>query len=436
VRVLKILGASAAVRRIFALAFATLTVLAAVAPAASAQDSLQIVAIVNDDAITKIDLIVRMQLVMHATGLQDSPEVRARLAPQVLRALIDERLKRAEAKRAGVTATRVEVERALAQLAQRNGMSIDQFNKAVEQDPLVAQAFSDEAAAAIAWEKLVRTKLGPTINVTQQDVDDEMRRINENIGKPEYQLAEIFLAVDQPDQDVAVRQSGERLMDQLRQGADFGRLARQFSQSTNATNGGLVGWVRPDQLDEELANAMTGMHPGQVTGPVKSTGGYYIMMLREVRQSGKSTPDDAVVSLKQIFVSAPASLPKAERDDAMKKIMAIRAQISNCTDMDAVGRQYMPPNTVDLGSAAVSDLPNEIKEIGRSLPVGQISDPVTVDTGIGIFMVCGRKLATDAAPTRDQVAKMLVANRLDQLARGYLRDLRRAAVIDIRNASL
>jgi peptidyl-prolyl cis-trans isomerase SurA len=433
---IKILGASAAVRRIFALAFGILTVLAAVGPTASAQDSLQIVAIVNDDAITKIDLIVRMQLVMHATGVQDSPEVRARLAPQVLRALIDERLKRAEAKRAGVTATRAEVERALAQLAQRNGMSIDQFNKAVEQDPLVAQAFTDEAAAAIGWEKLVRTKLGPTINVTQQDVDDEMRRINENIGKPEYQLAEIFLAVDQPDQDVAVRQSGDRLMDQLRQGADFGRLARQFSQSTNATNGGLVGWVRPDQLDEELANAVTAMQSGQVSGPIKSTGGYYILMLRQVRQSGKPTPDDAVVSLKQIFVSAPASLPQAERDAAMNKIMAIRTQISNCTEMDAVGRQYMPPNTVDLGTAAVSDLPNEIKEIGRSLPVGQISDPVTVDTGIGIFMVCGRKLATDAAPTRDQVAKMLVANRLDQLARGYLRDLRRAAVIDIRNASL
>jgi peptidyl-prolyl cis-trans isomerase SurA len=424
------------VRRILAFAFATLTVLSAAVPATRAQDSLQIVAIVNDDAITKIDLIVRMQLVIHATGMQDTPEVRARLAPQVLRALIDERLKRAEAKKAGITATRPEVERALAQLAQRNGMTVDQFNKAVEQDPLVAQAFTDEAAAAIAWEKLVRTKLGPTVNVTQQDVDDEMRRISENVGKPEYQLAEIFLAVDQPDQDAPARQSGERLMDQLRQGADFGRLARQFSQSTNATNGGLVGWIRPDQIDDELATAVVAMKPGQVSGPIKATGGYYILLLRQVRQSGKSSPDDAVVSLKQIFVSAPASLPQAQRDAALKKIMAIRSQISNCSEMDAVGNQYMPPNTVDLGTAAVSDLPEELKDIGRNLPVGQISEPVTVDTGIGIFMVCGRKLATDATPTRDQVAKMLVANRLDQLARGYLRDLRRAAIIDIRNASL
>ena len=100
-------------RRILAFAFSFLTVLSAAMPAVHAQDSLQIVAIVNDDAITKIDLIVRLQLVLHATGMQDTPEVRARLAPQVLRALIDERLKRAEAKRAGVTATRPEVERAL-----------------------------------------------------------------------------------------------------------------------------------------------------------------------------------------------------------------------------------------------------------------------------------------------------------------------------------
>jgi peptidyl-prolyl cis-trans isomerase SurA len=315
-------------------------------------------------------------------------------------------------------------------------MSIDQFNKAVEQDPLVAQAFTDEAAAAIGWEKLVRGKLGPTVNVTQQDVDDEMRRIQENIGKPEYQLAEIFLAVDQPDQDAAARQSGERLMDQLRQGADFAKLARQFSQSSNATNGGLVGWVRPDQLDDELATTVTSMKPGDATGPIRATGGYYILMLRQVRQAGKYGPDDAVVSLKQIFVSAPSTLAQADRDAAMQKILAIRKQVSNCADMDTVGSQYMPPNTIDLGSAAVSDLPDELKPIGRNLPIGQASDPVTVDTGIGIFMVCSRKLPSDAPPTREEVAKMLVANRLDQLARGYLRDLRRAAIIDIRNASL
>jgi peptidyl-prolyl cis-trans isomerase SurA len=423
-------------RRLFLFAFAVAVALYAAVPPVPAQDSLQIVAVVNDDPISKIDLLVRMQLVIRTTGLKDSPEVRARLAPQVLRALIDERIKRSEAKAQGITASPPEVEQALTQLAQQNGMTIDQFNAVVRQDPLVAQAFADEAAANIAWNKLVSAKLGPEVNVTQQDIDEEMRRVTENLGKPEYEIGEIFLAVDQPDQEAAVHQSADRLMDQLHQGSDFGRLAAQFSQARSASRGGVLGWVRPDQLDEELADAVVAMKPGQFDGPIRSTGGYYIIQLLRTRPIGKADPDETTVSLKQIFVPAASTLPKAEIDAAMAKVQALRARISDCDTMNKVGSEVMPANTIDLGASAIADLPDELKDIGRSLPIGQISAPIQVDTGIGLFMVCQRTPAKDQSPSRAAVARGLIASRLEELARGYLRDLRRAAVIDIRNAAL
>src|SRR5262249_27194128 len=90
-----------------------LVLLAAIAAPSFAQDSLDIVAVVNDQAISKIDLMVRMQLVMRSTGLKDSPEVRARLTPEILRALIDDRLKKQEANSQGITVTRAEIQRAL-----------------------------------------------------------------------------------------------------------------------------------------------------------------------------------------------------------------------------------------------------------------------------------------------------------------------------------
>ena len=417
-------------------ALALLAGLCVFAPELRAQDSLQIVAVVNDDPISKIDLIVRMQLVMHSTGLKDTPEVRARLAPQVLRTLIDERIKKGEAQAQGIKATPAEVEQALTQLAEQNGMTIDQFNAAVQRDPLVAQAFADQAAATIAWNKLVNAKLGPEVNVTQQDIDEEMRRVTDSMGKPEYQIAEIFLAVDQPDQDAAVRQSADRLMEQLRQGADFSRVAAQFSQARSAPQGGLIGWARPDQLDQELADAVVKMQPGQYDGPIRSTGGYYILQVRRTRAIGKADPDDTVVDLKQIFIQAPSTLPKAQIDAAMAKVMGLRARISNCDDMEKVGGEVMPAGSIDLGENTIADLPDELKDMGRNQPVGKVTAPVQVDTGIGIFMVCKRKVAQDLTPSRAAITRKLVAARVDELARGYLRDLRRSAVIDIRNAAL
>ena len=420
--------------------FATVLLLAAaIGPrVAPAQDSLDIVAVVDDEPISKIDLLVRLQLVLQSTGLKDSPQLRARLAPEVLRSLIDDKLKTEEAKRQGVTASRAEVQRVLAQVAASNNMSIEQFNKAIERSPLVAQAFSDEATAQIAWEKLVRNKLGPTVNVTPQDVDDEMRRVKESFDKPQYELAEIFISVDQPDQEAAARQSAQRLIDQLHQGVEFGRLAQQFSQSTSAAKGGLIGWVRPDQMDQEIADVLVRMKPGDISDPVRSAGGYYILQLRDVRQGGnaKPNPDDTIVDLKQIFIAVQSTAPKDKIEDAMRKINLVRTQVKNCGDMDRIGRDYMQPDAIDLGKSTVGELPEELKPLARDLPVDQVSAPIQVDTGIGIFMICERQVPQQGMPTRDQVTRMLIGMRLDQLARGYLRDLRRAAVIDIRNATL
>jgi peptidyl-prolyl cis-trans isomerase SurA len=420
--------------------FATVLLLAAAigSRVAPAQDSLDIVAVVDDEPISKIDLLVRLQLVLQSTGLKDSPQLRARLAPEVLRSLIDDKLKTEEAKRQGVTASRAEVQRVLAQLAAANNMSVEQFNKAIERSPLVAQAFTDEATAQIAWEKLVRNKLGPTVNVTPQDVDDEMRRVKESFDKPQYELAEIFISVDQPDQDAAARQSAQRLIDQLHQGVEFGRLAQQFSQSTSAAKGGLIGWVRPDQMDQEIADVLVRMKPGDISDPVRSAGGYYILQLRDVRQGGQAqpNPDDTIVDLKQIFIAVQSTAPKDKIEDAMRKINLVRTQVRNCADMDRIGRDYMQPDAIDLGKSTVGELPEELKPLARDLPVDQVSAPIQVDTGIGLFMICERQVPQSGMPTRDQVTRMLIGMRLDQLARGYLRDLRRAAIIDIRNATL
>jgi peptidyl-prolyl cis-trans isomerase SurA len=423
------------------LRFLALVVIAIAALGASiclAQDSLDIVAVVNDQPISKIDMLVRMQLVMQSTGLQDTPQTRARLAPEVLRALIDDRLKKQEANRQGITVSKAEVERALGQIAAANKMSLEQFNQAIQQNPLVAQSFTDEATAQIGWEKLVRTKLGPSINVTEQDVDDEMRRVREGYDKPRFQVAEIFISVDQPDQDAAARESAQHLIDQLHQGADFSRLAQQFSQGASAPKGGLIGWVRPDQLDQEIADALIKLKPGDISEPIRSAGGYYVLQLRDMRQGGQvqANPDDTVVALKQIFIGVEANSPKEKMEQAMRTIQIVRSQVKSCADMDRIGRDYMPADAIDLGKSTVGELPEELKVIGRDLPIGQPSDPLQVETGVGIFMICERQQAQGGMPTRDQVRRVLVGLRLDQLARGYLRDLRRAAVIDIRNATL
>jgi len=267
--------------------------LASVAPAV-AQDSLKIAAVVNDDVITVVDLVVRTRIALIASNQPDTPQNRSQLVIPALRNLIDERLKAQAVKAYGIEVAPADVDAHLEQLAQQNSLTVDQFKAALVSRGVLVDSFTDQIRTEIGWTQLVRQRYRNVATVTDKDVDEELADYQANVGKPEYSLAEIFLPVYSPNENEEVRTTAEGLMDQLRNGADFGALARQFSQSATATLGGQLGWSRLDQFDPAVANAVGGMTPGQITGPIQIPGGYSIMMLRDQRDAAAAPDREAV----------------------------------------------------------------------------------------------------------------------------------------------
>ena len=259
------------------------------------QDTLRIVALVNDDVITAIDLAVRTEVIISSTGVPDTPEARQRLRPQVLRALIDDRLKQQAADKEGVSVPQDRIDERMSQLAQNNHMSLDQFREALKHNNIEPGWLEDQIRTEIAWGMLINRKFRSGIIITDADVDAAERRMREDAGKTEYRLAEIFLSVDDPNETETVRESAQKLIDQLKGGVDFSEIARQFSQSSTASNGGLLGWVAPGDLPPEIATAVEGLQPDTVAGPIRSEGGFHILKVLDQRQlaaTGGQSRDD------------------------------------------------------------------------------------------------------------------------------------------------
>jgi peptidyl-prolyl cis-trans isomerase SurA len=398
---------------------------------AAAQDSLRIVAVVNDDVITAVDLATRMRMIMASSGLQDTPEARQRLLPQVLRALIDDRLRNQAASKEGVTVSQDRIDQRIDQLAKSNNASRAEFASMLERNGIQLDALEDQIRTEIAWAMLIQRKFRQGIIITDSDVDAAQKRMLENQGKPEYQVAEIFLAVDDPAQSDSVKQSADRLLEQLKGGADFAALARQFSQSSSAANGGLIGWVHPGDLAPEIDAALTTMEPGTVAGPVRSEGGYHVLLLRNKRTTG-AVAADGTVSLKRIVLPLQSGATPAEVDAATRKAEAMVARISACDDVAKVASDADGSKLNDLANVRVTSLPPAIQTFAINQPIGKASEPTRGDDGIGVFVVCQRNITAGSGPTREQIGEQLMRDRLDLLARSYLRDLRRAAYVDIR----
>src|SRR5581483_2906797 len=168
------------------------------APDARAQDELKIAAVVNDDVITQLDVYMRLRLAMLSAHLQDTPETRQRLLPQIMRTLIDDHLKLQDAKAQGVTVGDADVNGRIDNLAKKNGVSRQEFEAMLGSNGVLVTALADQMRADVSWNRLVQRMLRPTIRISDEEINEREARDKAALGKPEYRLSQIFLAVDAP----------------------------------------------------------------------------------------------------------------------------------------------------------------------------------------------------------------------------------------------
>ncbi|WP_374655141.1 peptidylprolyl isomerase [Dongia sp.] len=398
---------------------------------AAAQDALKIVAVVNEDVITELDLFVRMRLAMVSAKLNDTPESRQRLLPTLLRTMIDERLKSQEAKRQNIPVAAAEVQRRIDDIAKRNGLSTDEFAATLQSNGILIDVLADQIKTELSWARLVQRRLRSQVKITDEEIDQALAAIQAAQGQTEYRLSQIYLSSGGGG-EASVQQSAQRLKEQLEQGADFAALASEFSQDQGAIRGGDWGWVRLDMLDPSVAQVVQSLPPGRIGGPVRGAGGYYVFLVRSTRIIDARNVAAGTVEMEQILWSLPANAAESEVDKAISQANTLIPRVQSCADMNNVAPDAKPGVHRSLGNVLVNDLPPEVQPYALNQPIGEPSPPIRSARGVGIYVVCNRGSGDDAALSRVSVADRLGRQRLDTLARGYLSDLRRAAVIDIR----
>lgn len=392
-----------------------------------AQDTMRAAAVVNDEVISMLDLAMRTRLAIVAIGAEDTPETRNRILPQVLRALIDERLQLQEAGRLAVEVPDEQIEAAMKQLAGQNQMSVERFEQVLAANGIHPQVVRQQVRARLTWDQVIAQRLRPQIDVSSAEVDSALRQLEREEGALQRRVAEIFLVVDNPRDEPQVRENAEQLVQELRSGANFQALAREFSQSATASVGGDLGWIREGQLEESLENALAEINPGQLIGPIRGIAGYYILFLIEQRRTAAGS---ARVALRQALVGIPPEPSASDLAAAEARIEAVRENARSCADLAQAAEDFEDVTTAETGMQPISGLPPDIVRAVAELPVGEESVVVRRRNGLAVIMVCDRE--TSGGIDRAQVEDSLTRERLDMMARRYMRDLRRDANVDIR----
>ena len=410
-----------------------LAVTVAIVPASgAAQDVMRIAAIVNDEVVSGFDVEQRIKLVIASANMRDTAETRRRLRGQVLQGLVDERLQLQEAQRFNVEATPQDIDRAVAHIAAQNKIDTAQLERALRSRDVPRAVLEERLKAEITWTKLIQRRFSASVQIGDEEIDEILTDLKDNAGKAQHRISEIFLPVSEPAELPQVQREALRLRQQLNEGASFPAMAREFSRGSTANEGGQVGWVRPGQLGPELDAAITDLDVGEISQPVETVGGIYLIRLDDRRRVMASDPLDATLDLRQLMFALP---PSATDDDkAAKAAFAedIRSTIEGCTELEELSGQFGDNTFADLGKLKMRDLPPQIQQQLASVNKDQFSKPIVSPSVVMLLMVCERVEPETQLPEREQIANNLVRQRLTMLAQRYMRDLRRSAVVELR----
>ncbi len=396
------------------------------------KNSLGIVAVVNDEVISAFDLESRLSLVLASSRVMDKKKARKRLAAQVLRGLIDEKLKLQDANRLNIHVTKKEIDRALARIERQNNLPEGGLDNFLKKNGVSKLTLIEQIEADIAWSKVINRTFRSDITIGDDEIDEVLRKFAANKGKPEYLMAEIFLPLDNPRQADETLATANRLVQQIKNGANFMALARSFSQSAAAAVGGDLGWIKQGQLGSKLDDAMRRLKPGQVSQPIKTLVGYHILLLRKTRIDPGPPVPNIRVSLQQLVIPLQQNASPSEVSGQMELARTMGSVAKDCSDMEKLGKESGSRLSGNLGSVSINKLPDNIREAIKNLPINKASQPIRTRDGILILMVCSREGSDYMTAERNRIRANIMNERLGISARRHLRDLRNAAFVEIR----
>jgi peptidyl-prolyl cis-trans isomerase SurA len=268
--------------------------------------------------------------------------------------------------------------------------------------------------------------------LSDSDIDSEFVRLKSREGQSEFFVAEIFLPVDESSTEADVKKAADDLSRQLSKDVTkFPAAARQFSQSATAAQGGIIGWVTPDQMDEDTGLALRNMSVQQISQPIKGNDGYRILFLREKRvitlDNGEQTQER--MRIKMAVFELPDD--EAGRKETRNEVEIFRRDVKGCLDIMRLVTKNKSATLQEFDDV-ISSIPSQIVDAVTDVQIGEIGKTIESESSLSVPMVCGRDGGANINAVELEIENRIGTQRLDVLQRQYLRDLIADAYIERR----
>lgn len=401
----------------------------------------EIVAVVNDDVITRHELDERINTVVRRLKQQGTPLPAAdALRKQLLENMINNLILAQTAKDYGIRVDDEQLDRQLLAIARQNHFaSLDAYRAALEKQGEHFAQFREEVRNQMIAGRL-RAREDSKVVVSDSEIDNYLANEAAQADKnEEYHVAHIMIVIPEQASAAKVQASEKRANEalaELRKGANFAQVAAGFSDAQDALRGGDLGWRPADQFPSGFREVLAKMQPGQVSALLHGPNAFHILKLIDRRAK-----DSAVIvtqtHVRHILIKTSDLVPDA---DARARILDIKKQIEKGASFAEMARMYSEDGSAsqggDLGWVSPGDLVPEFEKAMNGLQVGEMSAPVQTTFGWHLIQVMDRRNTdVSAEQKRRRAMEALRSVKADDAWQDWLRQLRDSAHIEYLNTT-
>ncbi|EJO9338208.1 peptidylprolyl isomerase SurA [Salmonella enterica] len=399
----------------------------------------KVAAVVNNGVVLESDVDGLMQSVKLNAGQagQQLPDD-ATLRHQILERLIMDQIILQMGQKMGVKITDEQLDRAIANIAKQNNMTMDQMRSRLAYDGLNYSTYRNQIRKEMIISEVRNNEVRRRITVLPQEVDALAKQIGtQNDASTELNLSHILIALPEnptSEQVNDAQRQAESIVEEARNGADFGKLAITYSADQQALKGGQMGWGRIQELPGIFAQALSTAKKGDIVGPIRSGVGFHILKVNDLRGQSQS------ISVTEVHARHILLKPSPIMNDqqARLKLEEIAADIkSGKTTFAAAAKEYsQDPGSAnqggDLGWATPDIFDPAFRDALTKLHKGQISAPVHSSFGWHLIeLLDTRKVDKTDAAQKDRAYRMLMNRKFSEEAATWMQEQRASAYVKI-----
>jgi peptidyl-prolyl cis-trans isomerase SurA len=397
-----------------------------------------IVAVVNDEVITRKELDKRYDEVVQSLTRQNTPlPPRDVLEKQLLERMITELALQQHARNTGVRVDPTQVERAIQRIAEQNKLDMAGLQAALERDGQSLDSMRNTVRNEILIARARERDVDNRVTVSDSEIEGYLQTQAQQGVETEYNFSHILITVPEnapPEEIQARRARAEEIIDLLAKGGDFAQLSASYSDASNALQGGAFGWRPSGKLPTLFVDALKTLRPGQVSPILKSGNGFHILKLIDKRGL------DATLSVTQTH--ARHILIKTNEltseSDARTRLLQIKERIDNGVPFEQLARQYSDDGSAakggDLGWINPGDTVPEFERAMNALKDGEVSGPVQSPFGWHLIQVLGRRKQDVTQERQRLTARQAIRERkAEEAFQDWVRQIRDSAYVELRS---